>query len=371
MLKITKDSENLDLFNYWRIECPVCGKVNKFQTLKQNAYTEKERDTDFRPKKILWKNPVCQNLNPLLHFMACCESCFYTREFDKTFREWKKDQHFQKKLLPFIRKKHLKILRKKDNSIKKIGKAILPELYPFESAVLKFLLGIIDENLNPFAQNFNLARYYLRIAWLFREKSEKELDFEKKSEENLDEIFDSVLLSQKESQVKIKKLQTEVEFFLKQKKDTVKTKISKSFSKIEKKLNSLEKSLDYLKSLIQKENTQIFFECLCFEDFLFYLKMCWAEVPINEKEALELAFKYYQKSYNKNKALNQKIQVSYLLADISNRIGDLESAKRYFDLTMKLGQDFLERHRDDMIKTALAQKVLELSKSQYESLKTL
>jgi len=153
--------------------------------------------------------------------------------------------------------------------------------------------------------------------------------------------------------------------------DDLKKKISRSFSGIEKGFNSIGKSLDYLKSLIQKKNKELFLGYSGFGDYLFYLKMHWDEVPTNEKEALGLAFKYYEKYYKHNKATNQKIQVSYLLADISKRIGDLERAKRYFDLTMRLGKNFLERHKNDVVKTALAQKVLELSKSQCQSLRTL
>jgi len=140
---------------------------------------------------------------------------------------------------------------------------------------------------------------------------------------------------------------------------------------MERKVNSTKKALEHLRSLIQKENEKVFMDYSNFEDFLFYLKIYWQDVPTNENEALELAFKYYQKNLKENRLFNQKIQASYLLGDISKRIGNLDNAKRYFDLAMRLGEDFLHKHKDDMVKTALAHKVLELSKSQYRSLKTL
>ncbi|KPL03322.1 MAG: hypothetical protein AMJ90_03420 [candidate division Zixibacteria bacterium SM23_73_2] len=371
MLEIKRELKNIDLFDYKRIECPVCGKINRFKTLKQKAYTERERDTDFRPKKLLWRDSRYQNLNPLLHFMACCRYCFYTREFDRDYQGWKKNQHFREALLPAIRKNHLKLLRKEDSIIKKIGNTLSPELYPFETAVLKLLLGIVDEDLNPEKQNLNLARYYLRIAWLFRDEKERALQLRRKTKKDLNEGFNRALLSQEEYRSGIKKLQDGVESFLKQIKVSAKTDILKSFNRMERKVNSTKKALEHLRSLIQKENEKVFMDYSNFEDFLFYLKIYWQDVPTNENEALELAFKYYQKNLKENRLFNQKIQASYLLGDISKRIGNLDNAKRYFDLAMRLGEDFLHKHKDDMVKTALAHKVLELSKSQYRSLKTL
>jgi hypothetical protein len=103
-----------------------------------------------------------------------------------------------------------------------------------------------------------------------------------------------------------------------------------------------------------------------FEDFLFSLKMHWPEVPINEKEALELSLANYKKSLTQGLKENQKIRISYLIGELSRRIGDLGSAKVYLDLAINVGQDFIQKNEDDHLKTALAQKILEMAYQQKE-----
>ena len=58
---------------------------------------------------------------------------------------------------------------------------------------------------------------------------------------------------------------------------------------------------------------------------------------------------------------NQQIQASYLIAELSRRIGDYEQAKEYFNTTIRSGQELVYRHKGDRSRTALARKILELA----------
>src|SRR3990170_5366793 len=78
-----------------RVECPVCKTVNDFETIKMGAYNESGRDSDFCPTGREWRNQKYQAVNPLLYFMVACSSCFYAREFNRNFREWKDDTAFR------------------------------------------------------------------------------------------------------------------------------------------------------------------------------------------------------------------------------------------------------------------------------------
>ncbi|MFQ6003463.1 MAG: DUF2225 domain-containing protein, partial [Candidatus Zixiibacteriota bacterium] len=158
-----------------KVECPVCAQINEFENIKAEAYTETKRDTDFCPRGIIWANPEYQKVNPLLYFMATCPNCFYTHEFNRSFKEWKKDTFFVAHRLGSIRERHKYELRQKESVINRLGEALDPRGHPFESAVIKLLLGIYDEKITEEFNPLDLGRYYLRIAWLYRE-NQKEKD---------------------------------------------------------------------------------------------------------------------------------------------------------------------------------------------------
>jgi len=161
-------------FNINRIECPVCGTQNEFKGVKPKAYVETGRDTDFCPLGRDWRDSRHQVRNPLLYFMATCKRCFFTHELNKEFIEWNNCLEFNSPAFLVLKRKHLTELNQRKGAIKKMGKALRPSKNPFSSAVIKFLLGIYDENLKPDPSTYNLGRYYLRIAWLFREEKQKE-----------------------------------------------------------------------------------------------------------------------------------------------------------------------------------------------------
>jgi uncharacterized protein (DUF2225 family) len=151
-----------------RIECPVCGTVNEYETIRVGAYTEGERDTDFCPSYIKWRNPKYQRFHPLLFFTATCSHCQYTREFNGKFKDWSRDNNFRTYRLKSIKEKHLSYLAAADSFIKLVGGFLDQENYPDETAVLKLLLAAFDELLNEHPSHLDLGRFYLRVAWLFR-----------------------------------------------------------------------------------------------------------------------------------------------------------------------------------------------------------
>ena len=119
-----------------RVECPVCKTVNDFETIKVGAYTEHGRDTDFRPTERVWRNTKYQHINPLLYFTATCSSCYYTREFNKSFKEWKTDPAFRSFRQKIVREKHLNALAGPGALIKLLGMALAPQNAPNESAII-------------------------------------------------------------------------------------------------------------------------------------------------------------------------------------------------------------------------------------------
>ena len=101
-----------------------------------------------------------------------------------------------------------------------------------------------------------------------------------------------------------------------------------------------------------------------FHDFLASVKRQWSGIVTNEREALEMAVYYYKEAFANGHDIapgNQQIQASYLIAELSRRIGDYDEAKQYFTSTIKSGQEFIYQNRQDPSRVALAKKILELA----------
>jgi uncharacterized protein (DUF2225 family) len=365
------------------MECPVCGSENEFQIIKPGAYMENERDTDFCPKKLSWSNPLYQNINPLVYFMATCHKCFYTHELNKEYQEWKKNKQF-KLTLPEITKRHLEKLNRENGLVKKMGVMVFSSNDLFSKALIKFFVGIYDEILSPQRSFLNLARYYLRVGWLFREKEEKGYSFwlnlsaaspdpailERK-------LFWIKSLHRKYSQKLAELVEIANRFYPDESDETNKDNFLSIVENMQSSLQPLKSSLDQLLSFkssdkklgyIREVFSEGFFKDFDLAQFLSYLKKRWSKIPLNEKEALQSSLKYHQKAYVQVRERNQKIRISYLMGDLSRRIGDLEGASKYFDQAITISQKEIEKNEKDFTKIALAQKVLKLAGQQKEKI---
>ncbi|MGH8015125.1 MAG: DUF2225 domain-containing protein, partial [Candidatus Zixiibacteriota bacterium] len=152
-----------------RVECPICKSLNEFETVKVGAFVESGRDADFCPTGIKWRFPRYQEYNPLVFFTATCPNCFYSREFNNSFKDWKSDNNFKLYRLKTIKVKHLEHLSRPDSTVKELGSGIDLARRPSESAITKLLLAVFDELLSDRHSNLDLGRWYLRIAWVFRD----------------------------------------------------------------------------------------------------------------------------------------------------------------------------------------------------------
>jgi uncharacterized protein (DUF2225 family) len=384
-----------------KVECPVCGQINEFENIRAGAYTETERDTDFCPRGIIWTNPEFQNVNPLLYFMATCLNCFYTHEFSQNFKEWKKDRFFMAHRLSSIREKHQQELKQEGSVINRLGEALDPEGHPFESAVIKLLLGIYDEKITGEYNALDVGRYYLRIAWLYRENwegTDSPCEVNKLDLTNLEKGLKLLRSHFQDYEEEASDLLASVEAYFHpqmgiaetdQRRNQLTIRCLKIVNKIKEDLLSLGKSLDELTDICaekqslssgsESENIKIAERLipgkspcigkshLTFADFLSSLKRIWAEIPLNECESMKLALKYYKQSYHHTKDItqeNQKIQAAYLIAELSRRIGDHQEAQSYFEEAKRIGQDFIQRNQNDANKIALAKKIVELAKKQ-------
>jgi uncharacterized protein (DUF2225 family) len=372
-----------------KVECPVCGSLNEYETIRVGAYTEGERDTDFCPTAISWRNPKYQKYHPLLFFTATCSGCFYTREFNAKFKEWGKDNNFRAYRLKAIRDKHLGSLSVESSFVKTVGGMLDADAYPNETAILKLLLAIYDESLNDHPSNLDLGRFYLRTAWIFRhlhsgsasDNAAPIAGFMPDIERSLGDIRTTLAALGRNAGYLTEAVEAHLDNAAKSPTagDSGRERTKDIFSRLERiqadgqaAVSDLEQTLRDLSGKSAKPSGAADPGCsykgfASFEECLAKFLRVWDGVPRSEMEAMRYAVRYYVRAYENGKEVepgNPAIQAAYLIAELSRKFGDHDTARQYFNTTIKLGQEFINQIRGDRTRTALARKLLELAMAQ-------
>lgn len=373
-------------FFWTKVECPICKTVNEFETIRVGAFVEEGRDTDFCSLEIRWRYPRYQAYNPLVFFAATCSHCFYTREFSNSFKEWKSDNQFRSYRLKTIKGKHLDRLAVADSVIKDLGEAIDHEQHPNESAIIKLHLAIFDELLADHPSTLDLGRFYLRIGWVIRgmqrganpkdhilrgmvvDIEDKLSSMEHRHLTFKDELAEFVeYLRSQFGNDQIINVTPNVQQ-LSERFESQATVLGELTGNLDRELRGLNELVGELRDDtlggVGGDGAVKFLQHASFEDFLTSIRKKWDGVVIDEKEALEKAVFNYTAALADSKTIsagNQQLQASYLIAELSRRIGDYDGAKQYFNSTIKYGQEFIYQNRQEPSRTALARKILELA----------
>jgi len=373
-----------------RVECPLCRTINEFETVRVGAYVEEGRDTDFCPSAITWRYPRYQAVNPLTYFIAVCNNCYYARELNASFKDWKNDNNYRTYRLRSIKEKHLDQLSVADSFVKEIGDNIDIARYPNESAILKLQLAVFDEQLSDHYSRLDIGRFYLRIAWIFR-SMEREgnphysfmqgliFDLETKYrlvKDNWQELENQVadfaghLTAHFDTDNVTVELKSHMYPYRDRFKDSI-TSLQDVLVQNRARQEEIELILNEYKSTILGSDGsnagRLFGSSPSFGDFLLQLKSKWNGMVVNEQQALRKAIQYYKEAFSEGKEIapgNQQIQATYLIAELSRRVGDFDEARRYFNSTIRYGQEFVHKNRNDQTQTALARKILELAVEQ-------
>ncbi|UCE67795.1 MAG: DUF2225 domain-containing protein [Candidatus Zixiibacteriota bacterium] len=378
-----------------KIECPVCGHLNSFEILKQGSYTESGKDTDFAPTGRVWKNPAFQRYNPLLYFTGACRNCFYTREMNSSFKEWQKDNGFRSYRLPNQKKRHLKEIARDDSVIKALGTNIDHENFPNESAIIKLLIAIYDESLLERPSSLDVARYYLRIAWIYREMSsgdgnsvspaqiavsnvQNEITRLKNYFEGSGDLIGS-LANIVDTELKPLVSQDQLSGELTSGMGERIERFHRLRGEIQENIDGLQSEFNMAKEKIsghklEEEASEKFGEYSGFDDFLSGIQERWQGVPLSEFASLNLALQFYLKAYQSSKEIKPglpQLQASYMIAELSRRVGNHNQATEYFRNTSKQAHDMMTRNRNNKGIFVNAQKILEMTLEQARLLKKL
>ncbi len=373
-----------------KIECPICKTINEFELLRVGAYVEEGRDTDFSPKNIKWRYPKYQAYHPLVFFVATCANCHYSRELTNDYKDWRSDNKYRTFKLKAQKAKHLEELANADTVVRSLGEHVDVPRYPNESAIIKLHLAVYNELMYEYFSQLDLGRFYLRIGWLFRELERGDnpnaailrtlLTDLSEEESRLGETirqlverrdaFTTALTKHFETEPIPTDLQAQMmtggellgesSTAFAQAVDTARSTFSDLTKQYETYRNGLVGTTDG--SLVAP-----FGKWSSFDQFLRHLRERWDGIALSETDALQRAIYHYKRAFEDGRDIqpgNQQIQASYLIAELSRRVGDYDQAKQYFTSTIKNGQEFIYRNRDDKSRTALARKILELAVEQ-------
>jgi hypothetical protein len=318
--------------------------------------------------------------------MATCSKCYYTREFTQEYKGWPKDTSFKTYRLKAVQQSHLSELGAQGNIIKLLGDSIDQQNYPFESAVIKIILGIYDTKISGRPSNLDIGRYFLRIAWLFRDQASQGQEeatgnagFFRQLREAASQI--NQLVSHYDGKVaNLKKMMDndfQVVFGNVPKADGQKKQIEQTIEEINATLAPLAKAgsklmsvfSDVEKVLLGEELSQgdSFHNYTSFASFLTLARDKWDEVPLNEQDALIKAAEYYQKAYEAGGEISQgiqQIQAAYMIAELSRRTGNNKNADQFFNQTIRMGREMVMGKQADQSSINFIKNLLEIAMEQ-------
>jgi len=140
---------------FWskRIKCPLCATEFKHVSIFSDAVRIESRETDLKPN--------FSGVNPLFYSLITCSNCYYTAfedDFDKLLLNLNPDKILKLKRILTIAKKRFKINLSENRDI--------------DDAIKIHSLAIITYTIADMKNK--LAEIYLRLAWFYRDKGNKE-----------------------------------------------------------------------------------------------------------------------------------------------------------------------------------------------------
>lgn len=374
-----------------RVVCPVCRTVNEFEMVRPGAYVEQGTDTDFRPLARRWSNPRYQSVNPLLYFMATCSTCYYTREFNRAFRGSSTENALSSPELKALRLKHLAMLADSGSVARRLGTSLWPESFPIQTAISKLILGILDEHLTPQPSNYDLARWYLRAAWLFREaQPHGQPDLTSPSAQSRRDL-DRALEEMNGDLARMRGRLTEITQFLQARPVAAQKRPDDEQGPVQCR-QGLQRAIEQIENVARtlietrqpllptpdrfvggKEDgeREAFGDHASYTEFLRFLRLDSPLIPINEQDALELSLSHYRQSFEAHGGIEGQsgaMLTAYLIGELSRRLSRFDDAERFLDMARMAANVSIAEHRADRPRTALARHLAALAEKQSRAL---
>lgn len=165
------EKEILQICRKYEIICPLCGTENDFVRLKRDICNPVKPEGDGHPPSFRWGKPGFDSVDPKQFFWGVCKKCRYTGELDDA--DFRQAASFADEFKTGLHSDGLRKFLMASMNGKGVAQSLskrIRESDPFGSVLAKFHLGIFSRSLHTAVTPGNFARYYLRIAWLFRDQ---------------------------------------------------------------------------------------------------------------------------------------------------------------------------------------------------------
>ena len=165
------DQELQQICRVYKITCPVCLSEADFHRLKRDMVRAVKTAGDGYPLVYKWQRPGFDSVDPKQFFMGVCAKCGFAGELD--------DADFRQagKSCELYRKDFEEAWLNQFKDAVAVGKGAEQSLLRrvidgdgLVNAVAQVHLGIISQCSRRRVLPGPIARYYLRIAWLFRDR---------------------------------------------------------------------------------------------------------------------------------------------------------------------------------------------------------
>lgn len=164
------EEEKIQICRQYTLQCGVCEAENTFYRLKRDIVNPAKREGDGHALVYKWGKPGFDGINPLDFFWGVCQKCSFTGELnDAKFRQAERNiKDFKKGIHPEGMRNLLTGLSTGSGMGQALSKR-LGDADPLVVIVAKFHLGIYSQCLLQKPTPGNIARYYLRLAWVYRD----------------------------------------------------------------------------------------------------------------------------------------------------------------------------------------------------------
>lgn len=164
------DQEMLQICRKYDIQCPLCDTTKEFYRLKRDMVRPQKSEGDGHPTEFKWGKAGFDSVDPKQFFFGVCPKCRFTGELDDAdFRQASKNvDAFRSDFAADALRQHLTWSATGKGITHSLG-LLTEDTDPLVKVMAQFFLGIYSQCLRQRIIHGNVARYYLRIAWLFRD----------------------------------------------------------------------------------------------------------------------------------------------------------------------------------------------------------
>lgn len=349
------------------IECPVCRTANDFEAIRVGAYSESGRDSDFRPAGRTWRHRDFQHVDPLYYSLATCTSCYYTRELDGNYKNWDRDKRFTLYRQKAVREAHLSALSEPGGCVRLLGSHLDLERHPRPTTINKLLLGVMDEEIAEGGDRLNVARYYLRMSWLFRDLGVTQPSAPSTSQDasEFHDQLEALIRPLERSLADLRRLAADLhgvgrthEF------EESLDQLGKVALTVLVKGHSLRPAASGQPMESAASVSGPFFEYPDYRSFLAKVRDHGLAIPLCEEDAQALALQHYKQYFEHSRTFASpelEVQTAYLIAEIARRLGRSQDASGYFNHAIRKCQELIHEYQGDPNRLGILRKLLELA----------